>query len=143
MLLRLVSTLAALLCTTSVIADPALGLTTRYFAGYEQQQLGFTPKFSDCMKEFGGNIGGELQCYSEESERQDRQLNVAYQSALKRLTPERASQLRLSQRAWLSMRFPHCKLEREGTGAHIDSQNEAACLLVSVAFRARYLEALE
>ena len=84
-----------------VLAVLAMSVTSHSFAGCEK----CTKNFHSCVVKAKGTASEVQTCQSKEEEIQEAQLNVSYQRALKRLTPERQKELRDVQRRWVAYRL--------------------------------------
>jgi uncharacterized protein YecT (DUF1311 family) len=73
-----------------------------------------------CMDNSAGNTANINECTDNEYTRLDGRLNASYQSALRRLSRQKAAALRSDERGWLATRDDKCladlKEEREGGG---------------------------
>ncbi|MDQ8756779.1 lysozyme inhibitor LprI family protein [Sphingosinicella sp. LHD-64] len=77
-------------------------------------------------------------CSSQEYTRLDRRLNQVYRDRMTRLAAPARIRLRDAQRAWLRVRFDHCR--EGGTGGTADLLNTDGCVQREVIRRIAWLE---
>jgi uncharacterized protein YecT (DUF1311 family) len=102
---------------------------------------GYTPSYKVCMDKAITTID-IVQCTNDETDKQDKRLNIAYQKLKAEQRPERATQLLDAQRHWLAFRDVNCKFYYDpegGTLARILTNN---CFLTMTRDRALELEQL-
>jgi uncharacterized protein YecT (DUF1311 family) len=82
-------------------------------------------------------------CIKEELQRQERNLNAAYQALMGSVPEKRRAQLRDAQRKWIAFRDANCRfyLDPEGGSAAWLASNE--CVVTLTADRAHELENLK
>jgi len=99
--------------------------------------------FDTCMDNSGGVTMAMMDCIHEETARQDQRLNVAYKVLMEQLSPERNSQLRKAQRAWMAFRDANCQLYFDPEGGSIARVSASDCVRQATESRARELERLQ
>jgi len=127
--------LAALLISPCFAQRPATDaeIQARYTAGYDrclntgEAAQGVTPAMR--------------QCNADELAIQDARLNEAYRMAMQRLSPQRRSALRASERSWITTRDRKCRAEAErGGGGTMTPVLLGGCLLAETIARTIWLE---
>ncbi len=91
-----------------------------------------TPLFRDCMDAVDLGAFKNTQwtaCYEAELQRQDAQLNAAYQRIQHKAPPDLKKTLLKGQRAWLAYRDAWCAYEELTPVAPGGSVNRASCLV--------------
>ncbi|MDI3468488.1 MAG: hypothetical protein OJF62_000551 [Pseudolabrys sp.] len=78
-------------------------------------------------------------CLNKQAEHWDRELNAAYQAALKDAAPRQREQLRTAQRLWIQYRDANCMYYALGEGT-IALINAASCTLEMTKARANELK---
>ncbi|SHJ99238.1 Uncharacterized conserved protein YecT, DUF1311 family [Bradyrhizobium lablabi] len=88
-----------------------------------------------------GSTYDMVECLKGKTAQWDKQMNVAYQQALKDAMPQQREQLRAAQRLWIQYRDANCLYYGlgEGTIARIDA---GECMRSMTEARARELEGL-
>jgi uncharacterized protein YecT (DUF1311 family) len=90
-----------------------------------------------------GNTYQIVECLKAKIAQWDKQLNVAYQAALKAAEPKQADQLRKAQRLWVKYRDANCLYYDLGAGTYARIQ-AGYCMLNTTKSRAQELkQALE
>jgi uncharacterized protein YecT (DUF1311 family) len=118
-----------------IVAGPA------YAAGMTAQT--YSSDYDKCMDKSGGVTADMLDCASAELSRQDKKLNAAYQTLMRKSTEEEKTALRDSQRGWLAYRTASCKLTMVfGGGGTMDLIAASSCNLDETARRVFFLESL-
>jgi uncharacterized protein YecT (DUF1311 family) len=99
--------------------------------------------FKTCMDRTTGATFEMRNCIAQETERQDKRLNTAFQALIKSWTPKRQAQLRDAQRKWIAYRDAASALNIGSSGGGtIEGLQEADCHLTMTEQRAGELEAL-
>jgi uncharacterized protein YecT (DUF1311 family) len=95
--------------------------------------------FQPCVDKAAGATWPTQDCIEREFEHQDARLNKAYQALMKALPEQGQTELRTSQRQWLSSRDADCPWDddTEGQGRRIESNY---CVMEKTALRAGELE---
>lgn len=94
-------------------------------------------KYGECMDGSGGITIEMMDCITAETERHDKLLNASYKSLMKELEPERATQLRDAQRAWIKFRDLDCSFRN--SGGSLGRIVTAECYMNMTAERAAFL----
>lgn len=119
----------------SIVVEPS------YAAGMNTQT--YSPDYDKCMDKSGGVTAEMLDCASAELSLQDKKLNAAYQTLMRKSTDEEKTALRDSQRGWLAYRTASCKLTMIfGGGGTMDLIAASSCNLDETARRVFFLESL-
>jgi uncharacterized protein YecT (DUF1311 family) len=100
-------------------------------------------EFSVCFDKSNGITVEVLNCLSEETKRQDRRLNAAYQALSNGLSVPRKSELRNAQRIWISFRKLNCGFYLDPNGGTMASVSSSECFMTMTANRAKELEILK
>lgn len=108
----------------------------------QAQDDGLSRQFTTCMDRSGGVTLNMIECISAEAQRQDDQLNRAYQALRADLPPERKKQLLEAQRAWIKFRDTNCDFYYDPDGGTLARVMANDCVMQMTANRARELEGL-
>lgn len=97
-------------------------------------------QYATCMDRTGTTTQGMVECTSEETQRQDKRLNQAYQAAMALQSPERKKQLQAAQRLWLKFRDANCGFYADPAGGSMARISANDCTMTHTAQRAKELE---
>lgn len=98
-----------------------------------------SPQYDACMENSGGVTSEMLSCISEETRKQDVQLNQKYKAAMKATPKMRQPKLQEAQRAWIKFRDADCGFLADPNGGTAAAVDSASCLLTATAERAKSL----
>ena len=126
----------------TIIALACLPFVTHAQA-QQSQNDGLSRQFTTCMDRSGGVTMDIIECISAEAQRQDDQLNQAYQALRADLSPERKKQLLEAQRAWIKFRDTNCDFYYDPDGGTLARVMANDCVMQMTAKRARELEGLK
>ncbi len=99
--------------------------------------------YSNCMDQSGGVTVEMLNCIGSETEHQDALLNQAYRDVMAELSPERKTELRNAQRAWIKYRDLNCEFYADPDGGTMASLQSNSCFMTMTASRARELRGFQ
>lgn len=109
-----VSIFALVFCPAAILAKPAVKPDYSNFVLTEKQvSARQNSAHISCLSKAEGNTFYLRACMGTEFQRIDRQLNIRYKEALRRLDDEGQANLRKDERAWLKTRLNSCERDLE------------------------------
>ncbi|WJJ93967.1 lysozyme inhibitor LprI family protein [Neopusillimonas aromaticivorans] len=96
----------------------------------------YSKTFTSCMDKSGGVTVEMIDCMNAELVRQDAKLNAEYTLLMGSLSAERKTQLRSTQRAWITYRDENCNFYYDPEGGSLARVQANMCMLQMTAERA-------
>ena len=96
----------------------------------------YSKTFTSCMDKSGGVTVEMIDCMNAELVRQDAKLNAEYTLLMGSLSAERKTQLRSTQRAWITYRDENCNFYDDPEGGSLARVQANMCMLQMTAERA-------
>ena len=102
----------------------------------------YSTQYNDCIDTSEGVTSVMLDCMADETNNQDKLLNINYKKVMLMLDKEKKLELKNAQRLWMKYRDANCNFFIGLSGGTIDSLNVTSCFLDMTAVRANDLDDL-
>jgi uncharacterized protein YecT (DUF1311 family) len=108
----------------------------------ETEEPNYSRAFQACDDAAGSDGPALVDCAVQESERQDRALNLAYQALMAKYEPGRKTKLVAAERAWIAFRDVECEMESASQDRAVSRVAKGRCVMRTTYNRLQTLQRL-